>query len=162
MEQSSVPRRAGSRHHLFHAHVVAGYRGPKSSGCVLRLQLVDVPPATEITLTVAEGDSMKNVDDLLGARAGSSAPASKSARATDLILDILEEEGEQGSDGLEARIARKADISANTVRKPWRVCVRAATPCARVPTERGAGRAQASCRRSFLLVQGRRAVFFLP
>ena len=101
---------------LFHAQVVAGNRGPKSTGRAFRLELVDVPPATEITLTVPEGESSKNVEDLLGARVGSSAPASKSAQASELILDILEDDGEQESDALDARVARGAGVAAKTVR----------------------------------------------
>lgn len=101
--------------HLFHAQVVAGNRGPKSSGRAFRLMLVDVPPATEITLTVAEGESLKDVEDLLGAR-GAAAAASRSNQARELILDILDNEGEQESDALDARVANEIGIAARTVR----------------------------------------------
>lgn len=101
---------------LVHAQVVAGNRGPRrNAGRVFRLALVDVPPATEITLLVAEGVSSKDVEHLLGARS-EAAPASRSAEASELILDILEAEGEQESDALDARIARETGIAAKTVR----------------------------------------------
>jgi hypothetical protein len=102
---------------LFHYQVVAGNRGPKSSGRALRLELVDVPPATEITLTIPEGESAKNVEHLLGGGPGTSTmPESKSGRARELILDILDEEGPQESDAFDARIAEDTGVSAKTAR----------------------------------------------
>lgn len=101
---------------LYHYQVVAGNRGPRSSGRALRLELVDVPPATEITLTVPEGDSAKNVEHLLGGMKLNTAPESKSARARELILDILDQEGPQESDAFDARIATEADLSVRTVK----------------------------------------------
>lgn len=101
---------------LFHYQVVAGNRGPKSAGRALRLELVDVPPATEITLTIPEGDSAKNVEHLLSGQKPGLAPESKSARARELILDILDDEGPQESDAFDARIAREADLSVRTVK----------------------------------------------
>ncbi len=101
---------------LFHYQVVAGNRGPKSSGRALRLELVDVLPATEITLTIPEGESAKNVEHLLGGNKGAGAPESKSAQARDLILDVLDDEGPQESDAFDARIAAEMGISAKTVK----------------------------------------------
>lgn len=100
---------------LFHAQVVAGNRGPKSAtGRAYRLELRDVAPATEIGYLVPEGDSTKNVEDLLGNRGGG-APPSRSAQAKRLILDILDNEGEQESDALDARVAQETGIAAKTV-----------------------------------------------
>ena len=101
---------------LFHAQVVAGNRGPRNAGRAFRLRLVDVPPATEITLAVAEGESNKNVEDLLGARSQSDQPTSRSTLASELILDILDQEGSQESDALDARVASETGIAAKTVR----------------------------------------------
>lgn len=78
---------------LFHYQVVAGNRGPRSSGRQFRIELVDVPPAVEITLAVENGTSTKDVEDLLGPRTGGSAEPSRSDRARDLILEILEQDG---------------------------------------------------------------------
>jgi hypothetical protein len=100
---------------VFHYQVVAGNRGPRSTGRLLSLELVDVPPAEEITLVIEAGASTKDVETLLGPRA-SEAPQSRSGRARDLILDILDAEGEQESDGFDARIAAELDIAAKTVR----------------------------------------------
>jgi hypothetical protein len=59
-----------------------------------------------ITLAVPLGESAKSVDQLLVARDRSEP---KSSRAREMILDILEGEGDQESGALDARIARGAD-----------------------------------------------------
>jgi predicted transcriptional regulator len=101
---------------LFHAQVVAGNRGPRSSaGRAFRLELADVPPAEEITRLAPAGDSTKDVEELLGVTSIRS-DASRSARATELILDILEADGEQESDTLDARVAHETGLAAKTVR----------------------------------------------
>ena len=99
---------------LFHAQVVAGNRGPRDSGRAYRLELVDVPPAVEITLLVAAGKSTKNVEQLLGVKR--STGGSRSDEARDLILDILEADGAQESDGLDARIVKETGLAIQTVR----------------------------------------------
>jgi hypothetical protein len=99
---------------VFHYQVVAGNRGPKSNGRTFRLELVDVPPAVEITLAVEEGASTKDVEDLLGPRAKQT--ESKSAQARELLLDILDAEGDQESDSLDARVANETGLSARTVK----------------------------------------------
>lgn len=99
----------------FHYQVVAGNRGPRSTGRTIRLTLVDVPPAEEITLAIDEGASTKDVEDLLGQRTGNIEP-SRSERARNLILDTLELEGDQESDALDARIANEIGLAARTIR----------------------------------------------
>lgn len=102
---------------LFHAQVVAGNRGPRgNSGRAFRLELVDVHPAREITLVTPAGESQKDVEALLGGKPGHDAPTSRSAEASELILDILENEGEQESAALDARIAAETGLKAGTVR----------------------------------------------
>jgi predicted transcriptional regulator len=102
---------------LFHYQVVAGNRGPRSSGRQFRLELVDVPPAIEITLAVENGASTKDVEDLLGPRnGGGDREPSRSDQARDLILDILEDDGDQESDALDARIANETGLAARTVK----------------------------------------------
>jgi len=102
---------------LFHAQVVIGNRGPrKNTGRAFRQELVEVPPATEITLTVPEGESTKDVEALLGAIRNAAAPESKSGKARELILDILDNEGPQESDALDARVAHEIGIAAKTVK----------------------------------------------
>jgi hypothetical protein len=98
---------------LYHAQVVAGNRGPKNAGRAFRLELVDVPPAKEITLAVAEGESGKDVEDLLAAASGG-AQGSKSAKARELILDLLETTDAMESDALDARVAKETGVSAKT------------------------------------------------
>lgn len=102
---------------LYHAQVVAGNRGPKgSAGRAFRLELVDVHPAQEITLVTPAGESAKDVEALLGYKVETSTPTSRSAEASELILDILEAEGVQESDAFDARIAKETSLSAKTVR----------------------------------------------
>jgi hypothetical protein len=101
---------------LFHYQVVAGNRGPRSNGRAFRLTLVDVPPAVEITLAVSEGDSTKDVEDLLGPPNGNGGEQSRSSQATELILEILEAEGDQESDALDARVAKETGLAARTVK----------------------------------------------
>lgn len=93
--------------------VVAGNRSANGAAQAFRIDAVDVPGLSEpITLAVELGESSKQVDDLLGVKK----EGSKSAAARELILDILEGEGEQESDALDARIARETGIVAKTVR----------------------------------------------
>lgn len=100
---------------LFHYQGVAGNRGPHSAGRTIRLELVDVPPAEEITIAIEEGASTKDVEDLLGPRKSDKEP-SKSAAARELILDILDREGDQESDALDVRVAEEIGLSARTVK----------------------------------------------
>lgn len=103
---------------LFHAQVVAGNRGPRGgAGRAYRLELHDVPPATEITRLVPEGESTKDVERLLAGKGLDTAmPESRSAHARELILDTLDADGPQESDGLDARVAAETGLSAKTVR----------------------------------------------
>jgi hypothetical protein len=96
----------------FHVEVVAGNRSGRGVGRVYRIELADVGLLEPVTKAMPEGDSTKHVDDLLVSKQR----ASKSQSARDLILDILENEGDQESDALDARVAREAAITAKTVR----------------------------------------------
>jgi AAA domain len=97
-----------------HIQVVAGNRSLNGAAQAFRIDAVDVPGLTEpITVAVDLGASTKSVDELLAAGTVSS---SKSQSARDLILEILENEGEQESDALDARIAAETRITAKTVR----------------------------------------------
>jgi hypothetical protein len=101
---------------VYHAQVVAGNRGPRNAGRAFRLELVDVPPATEITLAVGQGESLKDVEELLAAASnGKAVPANKSAAARETLLDILDAEGEQESNTIDARVAQTNGIAAKTV-----------------------------------------------
>jgi hypothetical protein len=100
---------------LYHAQIVAGNRGPRNNGRAFRLEIVDVPPAQEITLAVPAGVSTKDVAALLGATTTATTNTSRSAQAAALILDVLEQEGPQESDALDARIAAETGLAAQTV-----------------------------------------------
>jgi hypothetical protein len=66
----------------------------------------------QIPYLADEGESGKSVDELLAGK-----PAeTKSAQARELILDILEADGEQESDGFDARVADETGLTAKTVR----------------------------------------------
>lgn len=93
--------------------VVAGNRSLNGSAQAFRIDAVDVPGLAEpITVAVALGESSKDVDELL---APSKGDESKSAQARELILDILESEGEQESDTLDARVGKATQLSVRTV-----------------------------------------------
>jgi AAA domain len=97
---------------LFHVQVVAGNRSGRTAARAYRLELRDVGLKEKITCAVAIGESNKSVDDLLAAPR----KTSKSENARELILDILETDGEQESDTLDARVARETGLTAKTVR----------------------------------------------
>jgi hypothetical protein len=80
------------------------------------------------------GDSGKNVDELLAGK-----PAdTKSAQARELLLDILEAEGEQESDTLDARVASETGLAAKTV-KNQRVALKNEGLIRNVPVKDEAG-----------------------
>jgi hypothetical protein len=100
---------------LRHIQVVAGNRSVNGSAQAFRIEAVDVDGLKEpITRAIELGESAKNVEDLLQASADR-AP-SKSAQAGELLLDILDEEGEQESDALDARVARETGLAVKTVK----------------------------------------------
>lgn len=100
---------------VFHYQVIAGNRGPRSSSARrVRLEIVSVPPAENITLLIEEGTSGKDVEDLLAARRDRE--PSKSDAARELLLDILDIEGPQESDSLDARVATETGLAAKTIR----------------------------------------------
>ena len=92
---------------LFHLQVVEGNRAAKNSGArLLRLEVHQPYPGhpdSDVTRVVDIGESGKNVDDLLSNGEGKDS-TSKSATAWALILSILDTEGEQESDTLDARV----------------------------------------------------------
>jgi hypothetical protein len=93
---------------------VAGNRSLNGAGQAFRIDAVEVAGLTEpITLATALGESAKSVDELLATRDRS---GSKSARARELILDLLEGEGDQESDALDARVAQATCLKAGTIK----------------------------------------------
>lgn len=97
---------------LRHIQVVAGNRARNGVAHAFRITEVMVDGLTEpVTKAVELGASTKHVDDLLAAQ-----PRPKSHDARELVLDILDAEGAQESDALDARIARETGLSAKTVK----------------------------------------------
>jgi hypothetical protein len=100
-----------------HIQVVAGNRSLNGSAHAFRIEAVDVEGLTEpITLAVDIGESAKSVDDLLANGHTEKTATSRSGHARELILDILDDEGEQESDALDARVAEETGLNARTVR----------------------------------------------
>lgn len=98
---------------VFHVGVQAGNRSAHGASESFRIELRAVEGLTEpVTFCAELGTSAKDVDTLLAAprRAGS-----KSQTARELILTILENEGEQESDAFDARLARETGLTAKTV-----------------------------------------------
>jgi hypothetical protein len=99
---------------LRHIQVVAGNRSLNGSAQAFRIDAVDVPGLKEpITLAVELGESAKTVGDLLALPA---AGETKTARARELVLDILDGELEYESDALDARVAQETGLAAGTIR----------------------------------------------
>jgi hypothetical protein len=100
-----------------HVQCVAGNRlPPGTSGRAFRIEGVQLPGLeNEVTRAVLIGDSTKDAETLLGA----TKQESKSARARELILDVLEEapELQMESDTLDALISKRAGLAASTVRQ---------------------------------------------
>lgn len=96
---------------VFHVQVVAGNRSGRTAAQSYRIELRDVGLLEPVTYIVELGDSHKDVDDLLTAKRRST----KSQSARDLILDILERDGDQESDALDARVAEATGLNARTV-----------------------------------------------
>jgi len=83
------------------------------SAQAFRIEAVDVPGLDEpITRAVGLGASGKSVEDLLARER----PESKTSSARTLILDILENEGTQESDTLDARVVTETGLAVKTVR----------------------------------------------
>jgi hypothetical protein len=100
-----------------HIQVVAGNRSLNGSGQTFRIEAVPVEGLAEpITLAVELGTSSKDVEDILVAAVNGAARETKTDRARELLLDILDDEGPQESDGLDARIAQETGIAVKTVK----------------------------------------------
>lgn len=98
---------------VFHVQVVAGNRTGRGAAESFRIELRDVPGLDNpVTYAAALGQSTKDVDELLA----TPRRPSKSQSARDLILDILEHDGEQESDALDARVAQATGVAAKTVK----------------------------------------------
>jgi Bifunctional DNA primase/polymerase, N-terminal/AAA domain len=96
-----------------HIQVVAGNRSRNGSAQSFRIEEADVGLGEPVTRAVELGESAKSVDTLLSARPTAD---SKSAEARELILDIIEGDGEQESDTLDARVSRETGLAAQTIR----------------------------------------------
>lgn len=98
---------------LFHVQVVAGNRSGHGAGETYRIELRDGGSGGDpVTYASSVGASTKNIDELLSAPRATS----RSEDARELILDILDKEGEQESDALDARVARESGLAAQTIK----------------------------------------------
>jgi hypothetical protein len=105
-----------------HVHVVGGNRTSSGEGRAFRIEPVTLPGLEEpVTKAVDVGVSLKDADSLLE----KPRQDSRSAKARDLILDILEAEGEMDSDTLDARVARETGLSAATSKNQRKALVNA-------------------------------------
>jgi predicted transcriptional regulator len=102
--------------HVRHIQVVAGNRSANGSARAFRIEAVPVEGLAEpITRAVELGESTKSIEALLAASAGAQ-PESRTSQARELILDILDADGAQESDALDARVAREVGLAAKTVK----------------------------------------------
>jgi hypothetical protein len=98
-----------------HLKVVAGNRmPPETPGRMFQIEGVLLDGLeSEVTRAVWLGDSVKDLDAML--REAGQQSRSSSASARELILDIIEAEGEQESDALDARVAAMTGLAAKTI-----------------------------------------------
>ena len=99
---------------LVHVHPAKGNRVARAeAGRRFRLEGRMLPGFTEsVVCAVEDGVSLIDIDEQLN---GDKAET-PSAQARELILDILEAEGEQESDEFDARVARETRLAAKTIR----------------------------------------------
>jgi hypothetical protein len=98
---------------ISHVQCVEGNRLPPGTpGRMVRIEGVLLPGLeNEVTRAIWIGDSSKDVETMLGTRG----VETKTDRARELILDILDQDGPQESDTLDARVARETGLAAKTV-----------------------------------------------
>jgi hypothetical protein len=81
---------------------------------MFRIEGVTLPGLeNEVTRAVWLGDSIKSVEEMLT----SGARVNRSTTAKELILDILDAEGDKESDALDAQVAQATGLAAGTVRQ---------------------------------------------
>jgi hypothetical protein len=91
---------------VIHWQVAAGNRSGRGTARHFRIELRDVGLAEPVTYAHDLGASSKDVDDLLEPKR----TASRSDNARDVILDILDNEGPEESDQLDARVAHETSL----------------------------------------------------
>lgn len=97
-----------------HIQVVAGNRAPDSKAQHFRIVPHKLDELEEpVTRCIDLGQSEKDVDELL---ALAIKEPSKTDKAKSILLDILEERGDQNSDILDAEVAKKVGLAARTIR----------------------------------------------
>lgn len=97
-----------------HIQVVAGNRSLNGSAQAFRIEAVEVEGLAEpITRAVELGASSKSVDDLLAIQHNGE---SRTHQARELLLDILDQDGPQESDALDARVARDTGLAVKTIK----------------------------------------------
>lgn len=103
---------------ISHFQCVAGNRlPPGTAGRMFRIEGVLLDGLEEeVTHAIWVGQSGKDVETIWASSSPGDKALSRSDEASTRILDILEEEGEQESDGLDARIAGEFKIAVKTVR----------------------------------------------
>lgn len=97
-----------------HIQVVAGNRALNGKANHFRIEPCEIEGLTEpVTKAIELGQSEKNVDDLL---AITIKEPSKTDKAKALLLDILEERGDQNSDQLDAEVGKRIGLAPKTIR----------------------------------------------
>lgn len=101
---------------ISHVRCILGNRLPAGTPSrMFRIEGVLLPELeNEVTRGTWIGESNKDIEEMFAK--GSDKQPTKSASARELILDVLESEGDQESDALDARVARETGVAAKTVR----------------------------------------------
>lgn len=103
-----------------HVQVVAGNRSPSRGGIKFRIEGATVDGLTEeVSVAVELGVSERDIDDLFAPDVNTPA-ASKTSKARDVLLDLLESEQAIASgiesDALDADVANRVGLKAKTIR----------------------------------------------
>lgn len=97
---------------IIHWQVVAGNRSGRGGTRHYRLELRDVGLQEPVTYAADLGESTKNIDQLLETRTA----GTRTGSARELLLDILDDEGPQESDALDARVANESGLAVKTIK----------------------------------------------
>jgi len=93
--------------------VVKSNIGREGAGILLRADIVEIAPSIKVPRLTRAGQAPLSIQDLVNGQKGEE--MSKTRRAAILMLDILEEEGEQEQGKLLERVAKKTGLKVATV-----------------------------------------------
>ena len=89
--------------------------GPEGAGIILKAEIANVPPNITVPRLIRAGAATESVEEI--ANGERKDETSKTRRAAILMLDILEEEGEQKQSELFERVANETALKVGTIKR---------------------------------------------